>query len=212
MAVGHFSVHQLFGCICLSMFVWLCEQQLFDVSLSCRIDRNSDTAHLIRAAHLIIWDEAPMMHRHVYQYLDAALRDVTGVDALFGGKVVVLGGDFRQIPVVIPKGSRAQIAAASLKKATFWPTIKKMELTINMRLQQLSGGPHPAKVTQWHHVGPASTVNSKKNQLACSCYKAYLTGMLLSAAHDVSFAKLRPYCMLWQVQRLRGKDSLGSFC
>ncbi|KAA6418773.1 MAG: hypothetical protein FRX49_11261 [Trebouxia sp. A1-2] len=49
------------------------------------------------------------------------------------------GGSGRQIPVGISKGSRAQIAAASLKRAHFWPHIKKMELKINMRLETLSG-------------------------------------------------------------------------
>ena len=80
-----------------------------------------------------------MMHRHVFEYLDRALRDVTRVDALFGGKVVILGGDFRQIPTVIPRGSRAQVCEASLKRAYFWPAMKKMELKINMRVQRLSG-------------------------------------------------------------------------
>ena len=82
-------------------------------SLDCRVDRNSDAAHLIMAAELIVWDEAPMMHKHVYEYLDRVLRDITRVDALFGGKVVILGGDFRQIPTVIQKGSRAQVCEAS---------------------------------------------------------------------------------------------------
>ena len=72
------------------------------------MDRNSDSAKLIREADLIIWNEAPMWHRHVFQYLNRVLRDVTRVDALLGGKVVILGGDFRQIPVVMPKGSRAR--------------------------------------------------------------------------------------------------------
>ena len=52
------------------------------------------------AAELIVWAEAPMMHKHVYEYLDKVLRN-TRVDALFGGKVVILGGDCRQMPTVI---------------------------------------------------------------------------------------------------------------
>ena len=106
-------------------------------SLDCRVDRNSDTAHLIIAAELIVWDEAPMMHKHVYEYLDRVLRDVTRVDALFGGKVVVLGGDLQQITTVTPKGSRAQVCVASLKRAYFWPVMKKMELNINVRGAEL---------------------------------------------------------------------------
>ena len=79
------------------------------------------------------------MHKHVYEYLDRALRDVTRVDALFGGKVVILIGDFWQSPRVISRGSRAQVCEASLNRAYFWPVMKKMELRINMRVQSLAG-------------------------------------------------------------------------
>ena len=69
-----------------------------------------------------------MMHKSVYEYLDKVLRNITRVDALFGGKVVILGGDFRQIPTVIQKGSRALVCEASLKRAYFWPVMKQVEL------------------------------------------------------------------------------------
>jgi len=38
---------------------------------------------------------------------------------LFGCKVIVLGGDFRQILPVIPHGTRIDIVASSLKKSQF---------------------------------------------------------------------------------------------
>ena len=108
-------------------------------SLDCRIDRNGNAAHLIMAAELIVWDEAPMMHKHVYKYLDKVLRNITRVDVLFGGKVVILGGDLWQISTVIQKGSRVQVCEASLKRAYFWPAIKQMELKISMQVQSLAG-------------------------------------------------------------------------
>ena len=80
-----------------------------------------------------------MMHKSVYEYLDKVLRDITRVDALFGGKVIILGGDFRQIPTVIQKGSRALVCEASPKRAYFWPVMKQVELKINMRVQSLAG-------------------------------------------------------------------------
>ena len=67
------------------------------------------------------------------EYLDKVLRNLTRVDSLFGGKVVILGGDFRPIPTVIQKGSRAQVCEASLKRAHFWPVMKQMELKIRCR-------------------------------------------------------------------------------
>jgi hypothetical protein len=58
-------------------------------------------AELIKVSTLIIWDEAPMTHRHCFEALDRTLRDILSEkqpgNAIipFGGKLVVLGGDFR---------------------------------------------------------------------------------------------------------------------
>ena len=47
--------------------------------------------------------------------LDNSLQDIMGQsNLLFGGKTVVLGGDFRQVLPVVRKGSRAQKVGASL--------------------------------------------------------------------------------------------------
>ena len=43
---------------------------------TCRISWNSQTAELIRVANLIIWDETPMTHRHVFDAVDRSLRDL----------------------------------------------------------------------------------------------------------------------------------------
>lgn len=54
-------------------------------------------------ADLIIWDEAPMANKLAFEALDRTLRDIIGyhrpekLDHPFGGKTVLLGGDFRQI-------------------------------------------------------------------------------------------------------------------
>ncbi|XP_031090994.1 ATP-dependent DNA helicase PIF1-like [Ipomoea triloba] len=60
-------------------------------------------AELIIRCKLIIWDEAPMMHKHCFEALDRTMRDLlrcknpNSLDTTFGGKTVVFGGDFRQI-------------------------------------------------------------------------------------------------------------------
>jgi hypothetical protein len=57
-------------------------------------------AKLVRKADLIIWDEALMMHRRTFEIVDRTLRDLMQLDdahvikKIFGGKIVVLGGDF----------------------------------------------------------------------------------------------------------------------
>jgi len=62
---------------------------------------NSPQAALIWVACLIVWDEAPMAHKHVFEAMNRTLQHIMGVvdpalkDILFGGKVVVMGGDFK---------------------------------------------------------------------------------------------------------------------
>jgi hypothetical protein len=82
---------------------------------------------------LIIWDEAPMCHKFTFECLNRTLQDVV-VDKnnsgkLFGGKVVVFGGDFRQILPVIPRGSRSDIVHSSINVSHIWDHCQVLTLT-----------------------------------------------------------------------------------
>ncbi|XP_059289718.1 uncharacterized protein LOC132043247 isoform X6 [Lycium ferocissimum] len=113
---------------------------------TCNIKQGSPLAKLIVKAKLVIWDEAPMMHRYCFEALDRTLRDIlrfkdpSNLDRPFGGKTIVLGGDFRQILPVITKGTRQEIVNATLNSSDLWPQCQVLKLTKNMRLQgSLSG-------------------------------------------------------------------------
>jgi hypothetical protein len=51
----------------------------------------------------------------------------------FGGKVVLLYGDFRQILTVVEHGGRVDIVEASIKSGPLWSQIRKRNLRQNMR-------------------------------------------------------------------------------
>ena len=59
-----------------------------------------------------------MTHKHYFEALDRTLRDIMGnnpnSNSIFGGKVIVFGGDFRQILHVVPRGTRSDIVHSSL--------------------------------------------------------------------------------------------------
>ncbi|GAU38772.1 hypothetical protein TSUD_279250 [Trifolium subterraneum] len=74
-------------------------------SSSCEILPTDDLAHLIRRARLIIWDEAPMMHRHCFEILP-----------------------------VIPKGTRQEVVNATINSSHLWRYCEVLTLTTNMRL------------------------------------------------------------------------------
>jgi PIF1-like helicase len=63
---------------------------------------------------IIIWDKAPMQHKHAIEAVNHTLRDVLNKNIPFGRITVLFGGDFHQTLPVITKGSREQIVQASL--------------------------------------------------------------------------------------------------
>ena len=98
--------------------------------------KQSGTAKLLRGTSLIIWDEATMTKRQAVEALDKSLRDIMDRPELpFGGKIVVFGGDFRQVLPVVWKGSRAQIVDASLRRSYLWDWMRHLKLVRNMRAQ-----------------------------------------------------------------------------
>ncbi|XP_019186536.1 PREDICTED: uncharacterized protein LOC109181238 [Ipomoea nil] len=111
---------------------------------TCNIKQGSALAELIIKAKLIIWDEAPMMHKHCFEALDRTMRDLMrftnprSSTMTFGGKTVVLGGDFRQILPVIPKGTRQDIVQASINSSYLWNNCEVLRLTKNLRLRSIS--------------------------------------------------------------------------
>ena len=70
---------------------------------------------VLRKARLLVWDEAPMAPWEALECVDRLLRDLMEQDQPFCGKVLVLGGDFRQVLPVMPHSSREDIIGHSLK-------------------------------------------------------------------------------------------------
>ena len=104
----------------------------------CNIPKQSALARLIKTMKLLVWDEACMSNKHVAECVDRSFRDIYSCDLPFDGKLVVFGGDFRQIFHVVKHGSRAEVVSACLIRSQLWRHVKVMKLTINMRLQNLS--------------------------------------------------------------------------
>ena len=65
-----------------------------------QISGQSSLAKLVRMAKLILVDEATMLERLLLEALDRSLRDLMGQkNKPFGGKTILLAGDFRQCQV-----------------------------------------------------------------------------------------------------------------
>ncbi|CAF1527640.1 unnamed protein product [Rotaria magnacalcarata] len=64
---------------------------------------------------------------------DILLRDIMNISVPFGGKIMVLGGDFRRVLPVVRFANRSQLVAASLKSSELWHYFKTIRLSKNMR-------------------------------------------------------------------------------
>ena len=108
----------------------------------CHLKPRSDSAKLIALATITVWDEASMISRDIMEAVDRSLRDFMRIyddrlgDIPFGGKLIVFGGDFRQVLPVVPKGSKDDIVAACMISSLLWRRISKLRLKENMRVQQ----------------------------------------------------------------------------
>lgn len=103
----------------------------------CKIKANSISGKLIKKANVIICDEVTMIPKHALHAIDLVLKDLMNNTIPFGGKVVILSGDFRQcLPVVNYTNHRTVIIETSVLRSHLWPLFKKISLKQNMRVNK----------------------------------------------------------------------------
>ncbi|XP_043464207.1 ATP-dependent DNA helicase PIF1-like [Leptopilina heterotoma] len=93
----------------------------------------SKDAEYLKQVDVFIWDEAPMAPRYALKLIDRTLRDFMNVDLPFGGKVMVLSGDFRQLLPVKIHATRSEMVNLSIKFSSLWKNFSLHTLTKNMR-------------------------------------------------------------------------------
>jgi hypothetical protein len=97
----------------------------------------SSAADVLRRAPLLILDEVSMMSYEQVRVVDYTYRDLCNDRRPFGGKVVVLAGDFRQCAPVVKDVSPRKAALHSLKLSNYWPLFEPntFRLTCNLRVR-----------------------------------------------------------------------------
>jgi hypothetical protein len=105
-----------------------------DKDTTLAVTMQSGRGQLLKRAALIIWDEAPMVHRHALEAIERSLRLLRENTAPFGGVTFMLMGDFRQVLPVVPRGCRGQVVRASMKYSSVWKHVTQLTLTTNMRV------------------------------------------------------------------------------
>ena len=89
-----------------------------------------------------------MLDKYLLEALDRTLKDVMEVDQPFGGKIVVLAGDFRQCLPVVKGASRSDTVKHCINKSHLWTNFKVFHLTENMRVRAC-GDPELEAFDRW---------------------------------------------------------------
>ncbi|XP_061395853.1 ATP-dependent DNA helicase PIF1-like, partial [Musca vetustissima] len=76
-----------------------------------------------------------MAHKKSLEALDRTLQDLRDNQQPFGGALILLAGDFRQTLPVLSRSTPADELNACLKSSHLWRYVKKLSLTLNMRIQ-----------------------------------------------------------------------------
>ena len=113
-----------------------------------QISAQSSLAKLLRLAKIILIDESTMLDRFQLEALDRTLQDLIGKKKLFGGKIVLLAGDFRQCLPVVPGASRAGTVSKCINQSSLWQHFEVFSLTENMRVRA-SGDPILENFDRW---------------------------------------------------------------
>lgn len=101
---------------------------------SSSIKIQSKEAQYLKEIVVFIWDEAPMASRYALEIIDRTLRDIMNNDVLLGGKIIILGGDFRQLLPIKVRGTRSEIVNLSIKFSFTWKYFVNFSLTQNVRV------------------------------------------------------------------------------
>jgi ATP-dependent DNA helicase PIF1 len=87
-----------------------------------------------------------MQHKHAIECVDRSIRELTGNDLPFGGKIVLFAGDFRQTLPIVRRGNLMEQAQATLKASYLWNSMNRFALSVNIRLVGLSVNPNIANI------------------------------------------------------------------
>ena len=105
------------------------------------ISAQSSLAKLIRRAKLLLIDEGTMLDKFLLEAMDRTLRDLMKKsDKPFGGKIIIIAGDFRQCLPVVKFATRPGIVKHCINQSSLWSHFKILKLTTNMRVNASGDG------------------------------------------------------------------------
>lgn len=101
---------------------------------TCNITSRMKLFDELKNVKLIIIDEISMLSKHALHAIDRILREIMRNDVPFGGKVFVVGGDFRQTLPIVKGGTERSSIEYCVKSSPLWIHFDCLPLNQNMRV------------------------------------------------------------------------------
>jgi hypothetical protein len=90
----------------------------------------------IKSIEVLIWDEINLASKSAFEAVGRLFKDLYNNNEPFGGKIVIVSGDFRQMLSVLRHGNRIQIIENCVKKSNSWKYFQCISLTENKRVSE----------------------------------------------------------------------------
>ncbi|KAI1723257.1 PIF1-like helicase domain-containing protein [Ditylenchus destructor] len=88
---------------------------------TCRAKINNKLGQELKGTDVLIIDEISMVPKRVMKEIDRVLKELMENENVFGGKIVIIGGDFRQCLPVEKKVPKSVIISSSVRRSELWP-------------------------------------------------------------------------------------------
>lgn len=104
-------------------------------SVTCIIDSTRPVYKTIQNASIILWDQATFCNKSIFEAVDRFLQIMMNTKQIFGGKVVVLCGDFNECPPIAKKTKFKSAKSKSLLFSELFKQMQKFTLHENVRFK-----------------------------------------------------------------------------
>ena len=71
-----------------------------------------------------------MLHKDLLHYVDRQMRDACNNDLPFGGKVVIISGDWKQLCPIVLNSTRLDEVKASIKKSPMFGHFEQLKYVL----------------------------------------------------------------------------------
>jgi hypothetical protein len=139
------------------------------------LNAESDRAKTLIAADVIFIDEISMVNKQALTAINILLRHLCNPSLPFGGKVIVVGGDFRQLLPVVLHCTPEEQKLNSVVYNELWDEFQILRLTVNRRARFANAAFFR---TLLENIGTGNVPTNSRGQINIPAYLVVFTNLI----------------------------------